>query len=275
MEDDRDDKFWNSVIRHSLVAGLLTKDIENYGLLKVSKEGKKFLNKPYSIMITRDHDFEAEAEEEDDLSLAGSAQRGAGADEALFAMLKDQVKKIARQNNLPPYVIFQETSLAEMAIQYPINMEEMARITGVGMGKAQRYGKTFIEMIKKHVEQNEIERPQDMVVKSVVNKSGLKVHIIQSIDRKLSLEDIGDAKGLKLKDVINEIESIVHSGTRVNINYYINEVVDEEKQDEMMEYFKESETDSVEAALKELGEDLYTEEEVRLMRIKFISEYGN
>jgi ATP-dependent DNA helicase RecQ len=273
-EDEKDDKFWNSVIRHSLVAGLLSKDIENYGLLKVSKEGKKFLNKPWSLMITRDHDFEAEGEDDDDISVAGG-HRGAGADEALFAMLKDQVKKVAKQNNLPPYVIFQETSLAEMAIQYPINMEEMARITGVGVGKAQRYGKTFIEMIKKYVEQNEIERPQDMVVKSVVNKSGLKVHIIQSIDRKLSLEDIGDAKGMKLKDVINEIESIVSSGTRVNINYYINEVVDEEKQDEMMEYFKESETDSVEEALKELGEDLYSEEEVRLMRIKFLSEYGN
>lgn len=274
-EDDKDDKFWNSVIRHTLVAGLLSKDIENYGLLKVTKEGKKFLAKPVSIMITRDHDFEAEGEDDDDISIAGGAQRGAGADEVLFAMLKDQVKKVAKQANLPPYVIFQETSLAEMAIQYPINMEEMGRITGVGLGKAQRYGKTFIEMIKKYVEQNEIERPQDMVVKSVVNKSGLKVHIIQSIDRKLSLEDIGDAKGLKLKDVIGEIESIVHSGTRVNINYYINEVIDEEKQDEMMEYFKESETDSVEEALKELGEDHYNEEEVRLMRIKFLSEFGN
>jgi ATP-dependent DNA helicase RecQ len=274
-EDGKDDKFWNSVIRHTLVAGLLSKDIENYGLLKVTKEGKKFLAKPVSILITRDHDFEAEGEDDDDISIAGGAQRGAGADEVLFAMLKDQVKKVAKQSNLPPYVIFQETSLAEMAIQYPINMEEMGRITGVGLGKAQRYGKTFIEMIKKYVEQNEIERPQDMVVKSVVNKSGLKVHIIQSIDRKLSLEDIGDAKGLKLKDVIGEIESIVHSGTRVNINYYINEVIDEEKQDEMMEYFKESETDSVEEALKELGEDHYNEEEVRLMRIKFLSEFGN
>jgi ATP-dependent DNA helicase RecQ len=274
-EDDRDDKFWNSVIRHSLVAGLLQKDIENYGLLKVSKEGKKFLDKPVSIMITRDHDFEAEEEEEEELAMNGGAQRGAGADEALFAMLKDLVKKVAKKNNLPPYVIFQETSLAEMAIQYPITIEEMSRITGVGQGKAQRYGKPFLETINKYVEENEIERPQDMVVKSVVNKSGLKVHIIQSIDRKLSLEDIGDAKGLKLNDVIGEIESIVHSGTKVNIAYYINEVIDEEKQDEMMEYFKESESDSVEAALKELGEDLYSEEEVRLMRIKFISEFGN
>ncbi|MEW6468030.1 MAG: DNA helicase RecQ [Bacteroidota bacterium] len=274
-EDEKDEKFWNSVIRHALVAGLLVKDIENYGLLKVSKEGKKFLDKPWSIMITKDHDFDSADDDDDDFAVAGGAQRGAGADEALFAMLKDLVKKVAKQNNLPPYVIFQETSLAEMAIQYPINMEEMSRITGVGQGKAQRYGKPFIDLIAKYVKDNDIERPQDMVVKSVVNKSGLKVHIIQSIDRKLSLEDIAAAKGMTMMDIINELETIVSSGTKVNINYYISETIDEEKQDEISDYFKESETDSIEEALNELGEDRFNEEEVRLMRIKFISDFGN
>lgn len=274
-EDDKDEKYWTAVIRQAVVAGLLTKDIENYGLLKVSREGRSFLKKPYSIMITRDHDYEGAEGSDDDVETEGAHKAGTGADPNLFAMLKDLCKQIARQKNLPPYVIFQEVSLEEMAIQYPIKMEELTRITGVGAGKAQKYGKPFLELIAKYVEENEIERAEDMVVKSIVNKSGLKVYIIQSIDRKLQLRDIAKAKNISQNDLIKEIESIVHSGTRVNLNYYIDEVVDEDKQEDIYDYFKNSSSDSIEEAVAELGEDDYTEEEIRLMRIKFISEYGN
>lgn len=272
-EEGQDDKFWNAVIRQAVISGFLVKDIENYGLLKVTAEGRAFLENPYSIMITKDHDYENFTDGDDDIAM--NQKGGTGADEALFALLKDLCKQIAKQKNLPPYVIFQEVSLEEMAIQYPITLDELTRITGVGPGKAQKFGKPFIELIAKYVEENEIERPQDMLVKSIVNKSGQKVYIIQSIDRKLSLDDIADAKGLSLKEIIAEIESIVSSGTKVNINYYIDEVVDEDKQDEVYDYFRTAPTDSLEAALCELGEDDYTEEEVRLMRIKFISEFGN
>lgn len=275
IDDDKDERYWNAVIRTVLIEGLLQKDIENYGLLKLTKAGKQFLEKPFQIMVTRDHDYEGEESEDDDVVIAGGQQRGGGADPELFSMLKDLCKQVARQKNLPPYVVFQETSLEEMAIQYPVNMDEMTRINGVGPGKAAKFGKPFVDLIAKYVEDNEIERPQDMLVKSVVNKSGLKVHIIQSIDRKLDLVDVAEAKGLKIEDVISEIETIVHSGTRVNINYYIDRVMDADKQDEIVEYFREAETDSLEDALKELGEDNYSEEEVRLVRIKFLSEFGN
>jgi ATP-dependent DNA helicase RecQ len=273
-EDDKNDKYWNAVVRHTIINGFLSKDIESYGLLKLTKEGKDFLKKPYSIMITRDHDYEGADAEEDDISIVGG-QKGSGADEKLFSMLKDLVKKTAKAKNLPPYVIFSEVSLEEMAIQYPVNMEELTHITGVGPGKAQKFGKPFAELIAQYVEENEIERPMDMIVKSVVNKSGLKVHIIQSIDRKLSLEDVASAKGLSMNDLLTELETIVASGTRVNISYYIDQEMDDEKQKEVYDYFRESESDSVAEALKELGENDYTEEEIRLMRIKFISEFGN
>jgi ATP-dependent DNA helicase RecQ len=272
-EGEKNEAHWNAVIRTALLEGFLTKDIDNYGLLKVTKAGKSFLDKPKQIMITKDHDY-AGAESDDDDDIEGG-KKGAGADPALFAMLKDLVKQVAKQKNLPPYVIFQETSLDEMAIQYPVNMEELTRITGVGQGKAQKFGKPFIDLIAKYVEENEIERPQDLLVKSIINKSGLKVHIIQSIDRKLDLVDVAEAKGLKLDDLITEIETIVQSGTKVNINYYIDDMMDSDKQEEIVEYFKESESDSLEDALAELGEEDYTEEEVRLVRIKFLSEYGN
>jgi len=192
----------------------------------------------------------------------------------LYQMLKDEVKRVSKETGLPPYVIFQDTSLQDMAIQYPITMEEMINITGVGKGKAEKFGATFIELIADYVEENEIERPQDLVVKSVVNKSGLKVHIIQNIDRKLPLDDIAEAKGKQLDDVISEIEAIVHSGTKVNIDYYINDILDEDAQEEMMEYFMEAESDDLEEALKEFGGD-FSEEEIRLMRIKFMSEVAN
>jgi ATP-dependent DNA helicase RecQ len=274
IEDGKDELYWNAVIRIALMEGLLQKDIENYGLLKATAAGKAFLDKPYQLMVARDHDFEGDESEDDDIVVSGN-QRGGGADAQLYTLLKDLCKTVARQKNLPPYVIFQEISLEEMAIQYPVNMEEMTRITGVGPGKAAKFGKPFIDLIAKYVEENEIERPQDLLVKSIVNKSGLKVHIIQSIDRKLDLVDVAGAKGLKIEDVISEIETIVNSGTRVNINYYIDRMIDSDKQEEIVEYFKEAETDSLEVALEELGEEDFSEEEVRLVRIKFLSEFGN
>ncbi|MEI6487648.1 MAG: DNA helicase RecQ [Bacteroidota bacterium] len=273
-EDDKNEKYWNAVIRQALVSGLLSKDIENYGLLKLTKEGKSFMNKPYSIMVTKDHDYEG-TETDDDEGSGGGNKGGSGADAILFSALKDLLKQTAHKLKLPPYVIFQELSLEEMAIQYPIKMDELVNITGVGQGKAQKFGKPFLDLIAKYVEENEIDRPLDMVVKSIVNKSGLKVYIIQSIDRKLPLDDIASAKGIGLSDLISEIESIVSSGTKVNIGYYINEILDEDKQQEAMLYFKESDSDSIQEALKELGEEEYSEDEIRLLRIKFMSEFGN
>lgn len=275
-EDNKNEKYWNAIFRQALVCGLLSKDIENYGLLKVTKEGKDFLEEPYSIMVTKDHDYEGGAESDDEERLlGGGAKAGSGADPALFSALKDLLKQTANKLKLPPYVIFQEVSLEEMAIQYPIKMDELVNITGVGQGKASKFGAPFLELINKYVEENEIERPLDLIVKSIVNKSGLKVYIIQNIDRKITLEDIARAKGLSLSDLIHEIESVVSSGTKVNIGYYLNEIMEEDKQQEVLGYFKESNSDSIEIALKELGEDEYTEEEIRLMRIRFMSEFGN
>lgn len=270
---DKEEKFWISVIRQAFMAGLVSKDVDNYGLLKLTDAGRKFMDKPYSFKVTIDHDY-SEYEMDDDEE-AGAVGGGNAADENLFAMLKDLRKQIAKQKNVPPFVIFQDPSLEEMAIQYPVKLDELKNITGVGAGKAAKYGKPFVDLIAKYVEENEIERPMDMVVKSVVNKSGLKVYIITSLDRKLSLDDIADAKGITLSDVISEIESIVASGTKIDINYYLNEVIDTERQQEVFNYFRTAETDSVEAAHAELGEDDFTIDEIRLMRIKFMSELGN
>lgn len=273
-EDDNDDKYWNAILRQAVVNGYLVKDIENYGLLKVTDKAKAFLKKPHSIKFTRDHDFSnTDKSDDDDIMMGGKG--ASAADETLFAMLKDLVKKISKQKALPPYVIFQETSLEEMAIQYPVNMEELTKISGVGAGKATKYGKPFIDLIKAYVEENEIERPSDLVIKSVVNKSGLKVYIIQNVDRKIRLEDMAKSKSLKMNDLITEMETIVESGTKLNIKYYLDDMMDEDKRDEALEYFKESQTDSVEEALKELGENDYSEEEIRLLRIQFISDYAN
>ncbi|MBP7809796.1 MAG: DNA helicase RecQ [Bacteroidia bacterium] len=273
-EDDNDDKYWNAILRQAVVNGYLTKDIENYGLLKVTDKAKAFLKKPHSIKFTRDHDFSnTDKSDDDDIMMGGKG--ASAADETLFAMLKDLVKKISKQKALPPYVIFQETSLEEMAIQYPINMEELTKISGVGAGKATKYGKPFIDLIKAYVEENDIERPSDLVIKSVVNKSGLKVYIIQNVDRKIRLEDMAKSKSLKMNDLITEMETIVESGTKLNIKYYLDDMMDEDKRDEALDYFKESQTDSVEEALKELGENDYSEEEIRLLRIQFISDYAN
>ena len=267
---EEDEKFWHAVTRQSLVAGLLSKDIENYGLLKVTAKGHEYIKKPYSISLTRDHDYD-ELEQE-----SRSAGGTAAVDTGLFSMLKDLRKQISKKKNLPPFVIFQDPSLEAMATYYPVTLEELQNMPGVGVGKARRYGKEFVELIQRHVEENEIERPMDMVVKTVANKSKLKVSIIQSIDRQVSLDDIADSKGIDLLELLKEIESIVYSGTRVNIDYYINQVMDEEHRDDIFYYFKEdAETDDIAAALEELGEDEYSEEDVRMVRIKFISEVGN
>lgn len=276
VDHDKDERFWQAILRQAIVNGYLSKDIENYGLLKLTDKGRAFLKKPVSIKFTRDHDYHnTDGDAGDDDIMVGGKGSGSAADEVLFSLLKDQVKKTAKAKGLPPYVIFQESSLEEMSVQYPITMEEMTKISGVGSGKAAKYGKPFIDLIKKYVDDNEIERPVDMVIKSVVNKSGLKVYIIQNIDRKISLKDMAKSKNLSLPALLTEIETIVESGTKVNINYYIEDIMDEEKQDEIMEYFKESEKDSVDLALKTLGENEYTEEEIRVMRIKFLSDYGN
>ncbi len=268
---DNDEKFWQNIVRASLIERLLEKDIENYGTLKVTKKGKEFLDNPKSMKVSKDR----KAGEAADGDIRGGAAKTSATDKMLFALLKDLRKEIAKKNNLPPFVIFQDPSLEDMAIQYPIKIEEMKQISGVGSGKAERFGKPFVELIKNYVEEHEIERPMDMVVKSVVNKSGIKVYIIQNIDRKKPLEDIAYAKGLEFDELLTEIESIVAAGTKIDIRYYINEVIDEDKQDEIFEYFKTAETDSYKEALDELGEDDYTEEEIRLMRIKFMSEMGN
>jgi ATP-dependent DNA helicase RecQ len=268
--EDKDEKFWNMVIRQALIAKFLTKDIENYGLLKLTPKGMEFLANPVSFMLAEDHDYADTTDEEN-----AFGARTAAVDEELFSILKDLRKKISKQKDVPPFVIFQDPSLEDMAIQYPITIDELQNISGVGAGKAQRYGEEFIEIIQKYVEEKEIIRPLDMVVKSVVNKSGIKVYIIQSIDMKRTLEDIADAKGLEMGELISEIEAIVNSGTRINLDYYINKVIDEERQHDIYSYFREeAESDSLEMAIKELGNE-FEEEEIRLMRIKFLSEMGN
>lgn len=269
---DKDANFWTAVIRQSVLNGLLVKEIDSYGLLKITPKGQQFLVSPFPIQITLDQKFEGIDEEDEDVQAGGGA---GAADPVLFAMLKDLRKKIAKQKNVPPFVVFQDPSLEEMAIQYPITMDELKNIVGVGAGKAIKYGKPFIELIDQYVKENDIDRPVDLVVKSVVNKSGQKVYIIQNIDRKIMLEDIAEGKGISMNDLLTEMESIVASGTKIDINYYINEVVDPDRQAEIFDYFRTAETDSVTDALKELGEEDFTEEEIRLMRLKFMSELGN
>jgi len=270
---DNDEKFWLGIIRQAIVHGFLVKDIETYGILRLSDKGHEFLKAPYSLMVSQDHDYE-NANDDADMITAGSAVAGA-ADEVLFGLLKDLRKKIAKEKNLPPFVIFQDTSLEDMVTNYPITMDEMKHISGVGAGKAIKFGKEFVEVIAKYVTDNEIERPQDLVVKSVVNKSQLKVYIIQNIDRKIPLDAIARSKGLEFSALLTEIESIVSSGTKVSINYFISQTMDEDKQDEIFEYFRTADNDSIKDAIDELGENDFTEEEVRLIRIKFMSEVGN
>ena len=266
---DESDKTWNAVIRQALIAGYIVKDVENYGLLKITKAGKDFMAHPKSFQIVEDNDFEEEETE--------GPMRGGGSfavDPELYSMLKDLRKKLSKQLELPPYVIFQDPSLEAMATTYPITMDELKNITGVGEGKAKRYGEEFINLIKRHVEENEIERPEDMRVRTVANKSKLKVSIIQSIDRKVALDDIAVSNGIDFDELLSEIDTIVYSGTKLNIDYFIESVMDEDRAEDIYEYFKESETDSMDDAIDELGDE-YTEEEIRLVRIKFISEMAN
>ena len=266
---EHDARFWNAVVRQALIAGYLEKEIENYGILKLTAKGRKFMKNPESFKVSEDNEFE---EEEDDGTHPGS---GTGAaDLVLFNALKDLRKKMSKKLDVPPYVIFQDPSLEAMATVYPISIEELQNIPGVGAGKAKRYGKEFCDMIRQYCEENEIERPEDSRVRTVANKSKLKVSIIQSIDRKVALDDLASAKGLDFCELLDEIEAIVYSGTKLNIDYFLDDVMDEDHVVDIYDYFRTSETDSLSVAMDELGGD-YTEEDVRLVRIKFISEMAN
>ena len=264
-----DDRTWNAVIRQALIAGYIDKDIENYGLLKVTKAGHAFLKNPVSFKIVKDVDFE---DIEEEVPMKGGAS--CAVDPELYSILKDLRKKIAKRLELPPYVIFQDPSLEAMATTYPITLEELQNIPGVGAGKAKRYGEEFVKVIKAHVEENEIERPEDLRVRTVANKSKLKVSIIQAIDRKIALDELAESKGLEFGELLDEIEAIVYSGTKINIDYFLREIMDDEHIDDIFEYFKESESDSLEDAIEEFGMES-NEEEIRLVRIKFLSEMGN
>lgn len=266
--DEFREKFWNAVIRQALIAGYIEKEIENYGILKLTSKGLRFMQKPTSFMITEDNEFDDGDEAE--LSSGGPSVTDPG----LFNMLKDLRKKMSRQLNLPPYVIFQDPSLEAMATVYPINTEELQNIPGVGAGKAKRYGTAFCELIKQYCEEYEIQRPEDLRVRTVANKSKSKVSIIESIDRRVALDDIASSKGIEFEELLEQIETIVYSGTKLNIDYFLNEVMDEDHLQDIYEYFRESETDSIDDAMDELGDE-YTEEEIRLVRIKFLSEMAN
>ena len=268
--DEHEEKFWNAVIRQALIAGYLEKEIENYGILKLTAKGRKFMKKPESFMVSEDNEFE-----DDDEEVVSRSGGGTGVtDPALFNALLDLRKKMSKNLNVPPYVIFQDPSLEAMATMYPVSIEELQNIPGVGAGKAKRYGKEFCDLIRQHCEEYEIERPEDLRVRTVANKSKLKVSIIQSIDRKVALDDIASAKGIDFNELLDEIEAIVYSGTKLNIDYFLDEAMDEDHLLDIYDYFKESETDSLAVAMDELGDD-YTVEEVRLVRIKFISEMAN
>ena len=264
-----DERTWNAVIRQALIAGYIGKDIENYGLLKVTKAGHAFLKNPVSFKIVKDVDFD---EVEEEVPMKGGAS--CAVDPELYSILKDLRKKIAKRLELPPYLIFQDPSLEAMATTYPITIEELQNIPGVGAGKAKRYGEEFVKVIKAHVEENEIERPEDLRVRTVANKSKLKVSIIQAIDRKIALDELAESKGLEFGELLDEIEAIVYSGTKINIDYFLHEIMDDEHIDDIFDYFKESESDSLEDAIEEFGME-YSEEEIRLIRIKFLSEMGN
>ena len=264
-----DRRYLNTLLRQATLAGYIDREIENFGLVHITPKGKSFLKKPSAFKIVEDNDFSEEEEETPIKSGASCA-----VDPELYSILKDLRKKIAKHYNLPPYVIFQDPSLEAMATTYPVTMEELQNITGVGAGKAKRYGEEFIKVIKTHVEENEIERPEDLRVRSVANKSRIKISIIQAIDRKIDLDELANSKCMEFGELLDEIEAIVYSGTKINITYFINEVIDDDHQDDIFEYFKEADSDSLEEAIQELGSE-YSGDEIRLMRIKFLSELGN
>ncbi len=269
--EDDNEKIWNPLIRQALIAGYLKKDVENYGLLKITPEGKKFIKKPESFMIVEDNEFN----EDDEASLDGAAGGTSALDPTLSAMLKDLRKKVSKKMGRPPYVIFQDVSIDQMATDYPVTLEELKNIQGVGEGKVkQPYAKEFVDLIKRYCDENDIVRQADLRVRTVAKKSMLKVSIIQSIDRQIALDDIANAKGIDFDEMLDEVEAIVYSGTKINIDYFLDEVMDEDHVDDIYEYFKESETDDLETAIRELGED-YSEDEIRLVRIKFISDMAN
>jgi ATP-dependent DNA helicase RecQ len=275
---DKGVRFWLAVIRQGLVMHFLDKDIEQYGLLFATQKGEEFFKNPYPVMLAEDREFsDTDDDDEDDDTIIGNNRNSApgGADPVLFAMLKDMRHSLSKKLNLPPFVIFTDPSLEDMSLQYPITVDELKNCQGVGEGKAKKYGKEFLALIAKYVEENDIDRPTDFIVKSVVNKSANKVYIIQNIDRKVPLDDIADAKNMDLMELLDEIEAIVHSGTKINIDYYLRQTIDEDKIDDIYEYFRyDASSDSVIEAMKELGRD-YSEEEVRLVRIKFMSELAN
>ena len=266
--EDEDPKLWNPVIRQALIAGYLKKDVENYGLLKVTAAGKRFIKNPTEFMIVRDNEFRDDEEEEENEAV------GMALDPELFTMLKQLRRQMAQKLGVPGYVIFQDPSLEQMATMYPITTEELQQIQGVGAGKAKRYGKEFLDLIKQYCEENGIERPEELRVRTVAKKSIIKVKIIQSIDKQLALDDIAETLGLSFDELLDEVEAIVYSGTKLNINYFIEEVIDDDHVDDIYDYFSESETDSLEAAINELGDE-YSEDEIRLVRIKFLSEMAN
>lgn len=267
-QDAGNEKLLKAVIHQATIAGYVEKEIENYGILKITDKGYDFLKNPKSFRIVEDREYDED--EEVTLKSGGTSAM----DPELFSILKDLRKKIAKQLGLPPYVIFQDISLEAMATTYPVTLDELQNIPGVGAGKAKRYGKEFVDVIKTHVEENEIERPEDLIFRTVPNKSKLKISIIQGIDRKIALDELAESKGLEYSELLDEIEAIVYSGTKININYFLDEIMDDDQQEDIIEYFKESESDDLEAAIQELG-DTYTEEEIRLVRIKFLSEMGN
>jgi len=266
--DDHEPRYWNAVLRQAMLAGYIYKEVENYGLIKLTKEGRDFIKKPVTFLISEDNDFESDFADND--SNGGTS----ALDQELFEMLKSLRKQVARQKQIPPYVIFQDQSLEAMASVYPISTEELKNIPGVGEGKAKRYGNEFIKLIKKYVEENEIERVEELRVRTVANKAKNKIFIVQAIDRKVNLEDIAKSKGMEFEDLIEELEAIVYSGTKLDIRYYLDDIMDEDQIDDIYDYFSESETDSMRDALEELEED-YTEDQIRLVRIQFISEMGN
>jgi ATP-dependent DNA helicase RecQ len=265
------ENLWKSLVRQAILNNFLIKDIDNYGLLSLSKTGQDFIENPYALKFILREPIESDNTDDED-----DAKQGAGVlDTQLLQLLKDLRKKIAKQKNVPPFVVFQDPSLEEMCTHYPVSMEELKQISGVGNGKAMKFGAPFIELIKKYVADNDIERPVDLIIKTQANKSQLKVSIIQNVDRQIGLDDIARAKGITYDDILKEIEAIVNSGTKLNLNYFVDEVLDDDRQDEVFDYFRSAENDSIDAALKDLGETDYTREEIQLMRIKFMSELGN
>ena len=268
--DKFDERFWMALIRQVLVDGLIKKDIEAYGVLKVTEKGLQFIDKPYGFMMSEDHEFS----EDDDENVTVAAKSSGTSDEALMKMLVDLRKKEAKKEGVPPYVVFQEFSLEDMALKYPVTIEELSNVQGVGEGKAKKYGKPFIKLIEQYVEDNDIIRPDDLVVKSTGTNSALKLYIIQSVDKKLGLDDIAKAKGLEMDELLKSMEQIVYSGTKLNISYWVDDILDEDQQEEIHDYFMDSESDRIDEALKEFDGD-YDTEELRLMRIKFISEVAN